>query len=659
MKYRKEIDGLRALAVLPVIFFHAGFGFFEGGYVGVDVFFVISGYLITTIILSDLEQGRFSLANFYERRARRILPALFFVMLCSLPFAWMWLAPVYFLDFSKSLVAVSLFSSNFLFWNESGYFATAAELKPLLHTWSLAVEEQYYVLFPVFLIALWKLGGRWVFLSLSLVALTSLVVAQYGVSHHPSSTFYLLHARGWELAIGALIACYFLNNKRQSEVVGEHRILSELSGLTGLFLIGYSVYCFDLNTPFPGLWALLPVVGTALIIIFSTSETLVGRLLGTRVLVGLGLISYSAYLWHFPFFVFARHKMATAPGDWFLMGLIVIALLCALISWRYIEKPFRDRNRFSRRQIFSYAIFGSVFFSTIGLAGYLGKGFPDRAGMPAELLASFERAKPPGECFDIDNIQQADQWLCTLGKTDGQASFFVFGDSHVLSLTNVFSDVAKDLNLTGEMTGSSGCTPFLGIYALRPDQNQRDCNQLNRRVFDHVTNSNIRKIILVARWTYYTDGGYEGENFSYIGTSPGDELTVENSRKAFTYGLNKTVKAYAGQGVEVVILKQVPQQVVEPMMAYQRAYMIGEGQREDYLRDVSVTYARHLDINHFVSGVFSDTTGTRVISFDDILCNTDKCVIGTDDKSYYFDDDHLSVAGASRLAAPVNLLLAH
>lgn len=178
MDYRREIDGLRALAVVPVILFHAGFDMFSGGFVGVDVFFVISGYLITTIILAELEQNKFSIVNFYERRARRILPALFFVMLVCIPFAWFWLLPSDMMDFSQSLIAVSVFASNILFWHQSGYFDTAAELKPLLHTWSLAVEEQYYVLFPLFLVLVWKLDKRWILVMLGLAFVTSLAVAQ-------------------------------------------------------------------------------------------------------------------------------------------------------------------------------------------------------------------------------------------------------------------------------------------------------------------------------------------------------------------------------------------------------------------------------------------------------------------------------------------------
>ena len=194
MNYRAEIDGLRALAVLPVIFFHAGFEWFNGGYIGVDVFFVISGYLITTIIISEMSEERFSIVNFYDRRARRILPALFFVMAMCIPFAWFWLTPNDLKDFGQSLVAVSIFSSNILFWLESGYFDTASELKPLLHTWSLAVEEQYYILFPLFLMIMWRLRINWILIFLFIAFLTSLGFAQWAAYNSPSAGFYILPA---------------------------------------------------------------------------------------------------------------------------------------------------------------------------------------------------------------------------------------------------------------------------------------------------------------------------------------------------------------------------------------------------------------------------------------------------------------------------------
>lgn len=208
-EYRREVDGLRAVAVVPVMLFHAGFQEFGGGFVGVDVFFVISGYLITTIILGELKRGSFSIATFYERRARRILPALFFVMAMCIPFAWCWLLPSDMEEFAKSLRAVSIFGSNILFAQKSGYFDTAAELKPLLHTWSLAVEEQFYVLFPLLLMLMWRFGKKWTVILLVLIAAASLGVAHGNVFDDPAATFFLLPTRVWELALGSFVAFYF------------------------------------------------------------------------------------------------------------------------------------------------------------------------------------------------------------------------------------------------------------------------------------------------------------------------------------------------------------------------------------------------------------------------------------------------------------------
>jgi peptidoglycan/LPS O-acetylase OafA/YrhL len=226
MKYRPEIDGLRAIAVIPVILFHAGFAPFGGGYVGVDVFFVISGYLITSIILAEREAGTFSLLKFYERRARRILPALFLVMAACVPFAWVWMTPSDMTDFSRSLAYMSVFASNILFYKQSGYFDAASELKPLLHTWSLAVEEQYYLLFPLLLIAGLRRGKRFAISLLAVAAIVSLAIAQWGATRAPAATFYLLHARLWELLVGGFVAFYL---RTQGQVLSDATIVGRRS----------------------------------------------------------------------------------------------------------------------------------------------------------------------------------------------------------------------------------------------------------------------------------------------------------------------------------------------------------------------------------------------------------------------------------------------
>ena len=344
MKYRSEIDGLRALAVLPVILFHAGFERFSGGFVGVDVFFVISGYLITTIIISEMAENEFSLINFYERRARRILPALFFVMLACLPFAWMWMLPNQLIDFSQSLIAVSTFSSNILFWLESYYFGAAAELKPLLHTWSLAVEEQYYILFPIFLILTWRLGVSWILILLSIVFLISLGVAQWGAYYAPSATFYLLPTRGWELIIGVFVA-FYLKYKTHFK----SHALNQLLSITGFSMITYSIIKFDEFTPFPSLYTLIPTIGTGLLILCAVPKTLIHKILSLNFIVGIGLISYSAYLWHQPLFAFTRLFFNYEVPPKVFIGLILIIFPTAYLTWKFIEAPFRSKRRIKKK----------------------------------------------------------------------------------------------------------------------------------------------------------------------------------------------------------------------------------------------------------------------------------------------------------------------
>lgn len=368
MQYRREIDGLRAVAVLPVIFFHAGFSVFSGGFVGVDVFFVISGYLITSILIAELEQGKFSIARFYERRARRILPALFVVMLACLPFAYMWMLPPQLKDFAQSLVSVVFFASNILFWRESGYFAAAAELKPLLHTWSLAVEEQYYLLFPLFLLLLWRFGRQRVFWAIIFIAVASLLLAEWGWRNSRTANFYLAPTRAWELLAGSI--CAFLT-------VGKMQRSSNVLSISGLALIVFAIFAYSDKTPFPSVYTLAPVAGTGLVILFAGENTWVARLLSLRGFVGIGLISYSAYLWHQPLFAFARLRSVTETSQ-VLMGVLAIAaLLLAWATWRYVEQPFRKRANqvlVTRRSVFVMSgVVGAVFVA-VGLAGQMQNG---------------------------------------------------------------------------------------------------------------------------------------------------------------------------------------------------------------------------------------------------------------------------------------------
>ena len=661
MQYRREIDGLRALAVLPVLFFHAGFQSFSGGYIGVDIFFVISGYLITSIILGELQTRSFSILKFYERRARRILPALFLVMLTSLPFAWWWMSPTGLQDFSKSLVAVSLFLSNILFWKEAGYFATANELKPLLHTWSLAVEEQYYVLFPIFLMLAWRLGRRWIIGILLVAALASLAASQWALTRYTSAAFYLLPTRGWELLIGALAAFYLLPRENASDTP-INLALHQAASLLGLLLISYSVFAFDKFTPFPGINALPPTIGAVLIVLFAKPQTAVGKLLGSKLLVGIGLISYSAYLWHQPLFSFARYGSLQEPGKLAYLALIMASLLLAYFTWKFVETPFRDKAVITRKQIFLFGLFGSLFFVGVGLIGVYNKGFEQRFAMPQSLTDSFGMTERAHACFDKPNLATNKDWLCELGVNNAtnesdrvaqtKPAFMVFGDSHSKSLFDAFDQAASKAGQHGVYTGTSYCAPFLGIYILRADQAQVGCHLVNERVFEYVKTNKIAKVFLIGRWSAYTDGGYDGTEAIWIGQTKDSKRDKALSRQAFAAGLKKTVAAYASIGTQLTIIEQIPQQMLGVKDLY---YKIYAGHNQDNpqkiaesIHELSVSSQQHLQLQSFVHALFKQQAQTgylKLINFEDIFCNNEKCLIGTAKQSYYFDNNHLSTAG--------------
>ena len=384
MNYRREIDGLRAIALIPVVLFHAGYKWFAGGFVGVDVFFVISGYLITSLIVAEREKGTFSLVHFYERRARRILPPLLCVMLTCVPFAWLWMMPDQLTDWSKSLVWTSLFISNIYFGTDTSYFAADAEEKPLLHTWSLAVEEQYYLVWPLLILS-WGFGKKWFVATLGVIALGSLTYAEWQAAGGHEKSFYDTNGRVWELLVGAFAAFYQRSRAGRDFSVSMQQIGSAL----GLALIIYAVGTFDKGTPFPSLYTLSPTIGAASIILFTTPRTVVGRLLANKAFVGLGLISYSTYLWHQPLLAFARLRNAEQPGDGLLAGLIVAAVVLGYVSWRIVERPFRAKDQVSRTTVFASGMFLSSLMIAVGGLGITHAGFPDRfAPSDLELFVS-------------------------------------------------------------------------------------------------------------------------------------------------------------------------------------------------------------------------------------------------------------------------------
>ncbi len=494
--YRREIDGLRALAVLSVIVFHAGFAPASGGFAGVDVFFVISGYLITSIIVAETASGSFTLSGFYERRARRILPALFVMLVVCLPMAWVWLLPQDMNAFAEALIWVSLFASNIFFWRTDSYFGPDAELNPLLHTWSLAVEEQYYLIYPVVLAVVLRAGKGKARLAIALAAVLSLAGAQWLLQRSPSAAFYLLPTRAWELMIGGWLAMHapFAGESRRS------RWTAQAAAAGGIGLILYAVFAFDRHTPFPGVHALAPALGAALLIRYAGAGTLAGRLLGARLPVGLGLISYSAYLWHQPLFAFARHASAEPPGKMLMATLVLLTIVIAYFSWKYVERPFRKGAPRPRpRAALSLAAACSAAFLAFGLAARGTDGFPERVtSSQRDVLAyrsyAFEDVYRDGRCL-LGREQSYAAFAAECQGGAGPVAVLVWGDSHAAALSFGLRQVdARVVQYT-----ASGCPPLKGLVL----GSWPHCTEVNEFVMSDLRRLHPEKVVLHANWYAY------------------------------------------------------------------------------------------------------------------------------------------------------------
>lgn len=605
---------------------------------GVDVFFVISGYLITSIILAEKQAGTFSLVSFYERRARRILPALFLVMLVCVPFAWLWMLPSDMKDFSQSLVAVSAFVSNIFFWRESGYFDTAAELKPLLHTWSLAVEEQYYLLFPIFLLLTWRLGTRWIVGILVAVAVISFAVAHWGSLNDPAASFYLLPTRGWELLIGAFIAFYvFSKNGAGTKLENSGAIVSQLVSFIGLLLIAYAVFVFDKSTPFPGFYALIPTTGAAFVILFANPKTFVGKLLSSKFLVVIGLISYSAYLWHQPLFAFARHRSTIEPSSTLLFVLLFISIVLAYFSWKYVETPFRDKQKIKKTKVFVFAALGSILFLVVGLMGHLNKGYEDyyytkRLDESQKQIYSLIKKHTGGDMYlDMGDNGDCNFWsknvdekfkerfkIC--GVKYGKA-VLVLGDSHAMNIYNALYRSNFGKFVVGISQG--GC---------RPHDNYPYChyNSIDSFVLN---NRNIVKYVMFHQSGSYLLSDYTGKVDSHETFADGKkyEIHYKNIIKVSQYLSNLS------EFVDVMWLGPF----VEARVDFRANKKLASKGFEMNLSSLKVF--AHLDnaLEKFFAG---EKYRFTYVSLAKIL-EIDKDFLVVDDCLTYRNEDHFSVCG--------------
>jgi peptidoglycan/LPS O-acetylase OafA/YrhL len=517
VKYRPDVDGLRAVAVLPVVVYHLGLPL-HGGYVGVDIFFTISGFLIGSIILRQTAEGKFTFHGFYERRIRRIFPALIAVLLVSTLLAYRYMLPTELVDYSRSLVAAAFSCSNFYFWQQSGYFDAPAYSKPLLHTWSLAVEEQFYIFLPVLLVMLRRFTPRFVDLSIYLIAAISLGASIYGAYHDPTTTFYLTHTRMWELLCGTILALDSCPKIRR--VWARHAF-----GILGMALIGVSVWYYRTSTPFPGLAALLPCLGAALIILAGCEGTnIVGRILSLRPIVFIGLISYSLYLWHWPVIVFHSLGLSFVNGlsrHQYQALLFVISLVMAVLSWRFIELPFRaGALRMERRLLFRGAAAAVLIVAGISVTTIAMRGADWRFSSQAREVAAYLEGDPhdrrnqyrDGTCFitTTDTFNDFAKNECMPDKP-GEKQFLLLGDSHAAAMWWGLNQVLQGANVM--QATASGCKPVLH---QRPRQYATCIAVMDYALEQYLPTHHVDAVLIEAHWD---DGDLSslGETMEWLG----------------------------------------------------------------------------------------------------------------------------------------------
>lgn len=651
MRYRRDIDGLRAIAISPVVLLHAGIPGFSGGFVGVDIFFVISGFLITGLNLPKLESGTFSLVDFYDGRIRRIFPALISVYTFCLVAGLVISMPIDLKDLSKSLTSSAFFVSNIHFYQSVGYFDAPSLTKPLLHSWSLSVEEQFYVIWPIALIALWRFVKPPRRLPILALAFTlSLLHAEWEIGRgNAAAAFYLLPGRAWELLAGAMLAIMIPHMR-----IGPR--FAEILAVSGVGLIVAAVVGLSEAQDFPGLNAAIPCVGALLLIIAGHQwNTAVTQLISSRAFVFVGMISYSLYLWHWPLFAYWQLAFDRAPRIGEASALIGLSVLVAALSWRFIEQPFRRRPATPSRTM--YAGVGAMFvFVAAGVAISSARGLPQRFdGEVAELFASAARGLEK-RCAGDEKAGPYRRAACPIGTPMQSPSYDValVGDSHAWHYGPALDAVLKDEHLSGRMVSRFGCTPFNGVRAIQGDRELTKCMHFADELAAFLAeNKGVKLIVIALRWDFYTQdvrseaiGKTPVRLIDDVDRTPGD---AEASRRVLERALRRLVASLVADGKQVLLIGQVPPYPRSPVNCVARAIHHGSAVSRCFAPAPEVR--RRLEFsNNLLVRLAAESDAVHAYLPTDTLCDDKLCSLFLNGIFLYRDDDHLNPTGAKQFA---------
>lgn len=654
--YRADIDGLRALAVMAVVFFHAFPGRLPAGFIGVDIFFVISGYLITGIIIRGLDFNNFDFLDFYIRRAKRILPALLLVMLSSLCFAWFALLPEELSLLGQHLMAGATFTSNILLWTEAGYFDAAAELKPLLHLWSLAIEEQFYLIWPLLL---W-IGFRFKLKALQiagLLAVLSFLFGLYVVRINPTEAFYSPLTRFWELMVGGITAILQQPGRRLNKLTAS---FANFCSVLGLLMLLFGFFLIDKERKFPGGWALLPVLGTAFLILAGPNSIFNQKVLSLPILVRIGLISFPLYLWHWPLLTFPLITEASPPSVQMRLALISLSIALAWVTYVFIEKPIRFSN--SKRAVPVVLTAILVLVGILGAALWLREGFSDR-----RLITAVSAARADLTFTLRKNHDKPCQGIRGYCVHNGlPITSAVIGDSHARRFYwGLNAEFAEPSQIGLILHGAGGCPPLLNVQSVDWGGKDRECETMvSNNLKKLISNNDIIDIYLSARWSLYSasnksDGQFEsnlrGWMLSYR-SNDGRQLTGE---LAFEQAFRDTLIALVSAGKRVHVVHNVPElpfKITECIDA-RPLRLLGGGIRTPCEHDQDSFMKNHREERQRMANILDHFQNINVIDPVSVLCNGRVCQAAEDGTLLYTDGSHLSHKGAEFLVRNLKLMI--
>jgi len=630
-KYRADIDGLRAIAVGSVVIFHAFPEWFKGGFIGVDIFFVISGFLISLIIFNNLEHDRFSIVDFYIRRVKRIFPALMTVMvLCAVVGGIILFADEY-RQLGKHLLGGSTFISNILFWRESGYFDNSAETKPLLHLWSLAIEEQFYLFWPLLLAFVWK--RKWGFLRIiGVIALASFVVNLYLIGHDQTAAFYSPFARFWELMVGGALAYI---NLHRADLNARYK---DVQSWLGVIFLAVGFVLLNASRSFPGWWALLPCVGTFLLLSAGPGAWFNRKVLASKPMVWIGLISYPLYLWHWPLLAFAAIIAGeTAPQEWRLIAMVA-AVALAWITFLFIERPLRHA-RGTKVVLVLLAV--NVIVGAAGAAIYVNGGFPQRAiNEKLDYLARadvFEGSRnSDGSCARLNQLSEVSEEVCLSNSAQPEVLFV--GDSHVMALHSAVFD--RQLALPSIMVAGHACRvyPNLPYEAANVRRWSNNCTEIAKQAI--MVGARLPSI-----QTVVISGAYPRGNLDSPSQYKVNGHTI-SQREAFMAGYGALIESFIAQGKRVVFVADVPYLKLDPHSCVNRF-------GTEPTRECAFTQAEHEQIRKSYDAAVAELRQLhpKATVFDPVslFCKQGKCQAKIDGAYLYNDDQHISLAASKYL----------